>query len=246
MAARIALILSQPSRGHASATELIENLVAAAMLVPGLDANLIGDLESFELGGTDHLCLQGHTRDVVLASFLDLHVAQLAWTRLGQTGQFVDFRSSGDGSRRPQSSSSSSSNAVGRRVFYYRLHAGESVSALLDQCGKLLAAQSLSLVSIRLSPVQSPNVSGNANSPAKSPAGNTARVARHLPTRDHTPSSLQDAAQRAALSLPRAGEGKGDGTAQSPTQVSSAPDDGESEDWSNLDRLVDDLDAMDL
>jgi hypothetical protein len=233
MAARIPLILSQPARRDAAAIDLIENIVAAAMLVPGLDANLIGDIETFEFGGTDHLCLQGHTRDIVLASFLDLPTAETAWNRLGQSGHFVDFSSSAESIR-------TSHSAGMRRVFYFQLSPRQQVAALLDRCRELLAAQQLSLVTIGIAPAASlpgsPTQRGSAVLPIVSNANRTAQIPDQPAPQSYT-SSLRTAesvrtADRAPIETREVVR---------PNAIQE-----ESEDWSQLDKLVDDLDAMDL
>ena len=222
MAARIPLILSQPARRDAEAIDLIENIVAAAMLSPGLDANLIGDISTVELGGTDHLCLLGHTRDIVLASFLDLAEAQVAWQRLGQVGHFVDCASSEETIRSSQRAADGM-----RRVFYFRLRLGQPVPALFDLCHKLLAAQQLNLVTIRLGTV----------SPAQAPPMQLPVVSRVQPP---------------PAPKPRAGE-TAMGQAAAATPLLHAADvgqdrlfDDDDPRWNELDKLVDDLDAMDL
>ena len=219
MAARIPLILSQPSRRDAAAIDLIENIVAAAMLVSGLDANLIGDISTFELGGTDHLCLQGHTRDVVLASFLDLATAREAWHRLGQSGHFVDFTST-----EAQIRSSLGDGSTGRRVFYFQLASQRSVTELLDQCQKLLAAQQLSLVSIRI------GTAGPTGSPPT-----TLPITSNLSRNSQQPSGAPPLIGKPSLA-----------TAISDAALKGSDRHDDDEDWSRLDKLVDDLDAMDL
>ncbi len=212
MAARLPLILSQPARRDATATDLIENIVAAALLLPKLDANLIGDISTIEPGSTDHLCLQGLGRDVILASFLEMPTAQSQWQRLGQAGQFIDCSQPTESIRRQASGSEQ------RRVFYFQLAYGMKVPRLLDQCHELVSAQAVQLVSIQLGGTgQSASlpIVGAVSSPAKAQARDSvpARPAAPPPTARPTPSR----------------------------------DDSESdEDWSSIDKLVDELDAMDI
>lgn len=234
MAARIPLILSQPSRRDAAAIDLIENIVAAAMLVPGLDANLIGDIDTFESGGTDHLCLQGLTRDVVLASFLDLPIAQAAWARLGQAGHFVDFRSSADKIR--------SSQAIGRRVFYFQLSPYQRVADLLDRCQQLLAAQQLTLVSI--GPMAGKTMPGQQTPGKPSPVR---AVSLPIVNRAATESATSAGAVQALSFNQNTAAGVANhGAARTLDDKHSGATHDESDDWSQLDKLVDDLDAMDL
>ena len=223
MAARLPLILSQPAKRDATAVELIENIVAAALLLPKLDANLIGDISSIEPGSTDHLCLQGHTRDVILASFLDLATAQTSWARLGQGGQFVDCQQSTEAIRQLAGSAS------GRRVFYFQLTHSLRVSRLLDQCQELVAAQAVQLVSIQLG-----GAVGGAAQPAK---GNLPIVVKPVsapmlkPTNGHAhsgPAVTQAANSTNKYTPPKPADNDSD------------------EDWSSIDKLVDELDALDI
>ena len=218
MAARLPLILSQPAKRDATAVELIENIVAAALLLPKLDANLIGDINSIEPGSTDHLCLQGHTRDVILASFLDLATAQTSWTRLGQGGQFVDCQQSADSIRQL------ASNVNGRRVFYFQLTHSLRISRLLDQCQELVAAQAVQLVSIQLGSA-SPAAKGGLPIIVKPTSTATSK-----PTNGHShqgPASTQ-------------------ATSGSPSYSAPKPAENDEEDWSSIDKLVDELDALDI
>ncbi len=116
MAVRLPLILSQPARRDAWATETIENVVAAALLVSKLDANLVGDIATIETGGTDHLCLEGNGKDLILASMHTLDNARSAWHRLGLTGTFIDCSQSSSQIRAQASEASGA-----RRVYYFQL-----------------------------------------------------------------------------------------------------------------------------
>jgi hypothetical protein len=231
MVARLPLILSQPSRRDSSAVDLIESIVAAAMLMPKLDANLVGDLSSMELGSTDHLCLQGHSRDVIVASFLELASALAAWQRLEQTGHFIDC------STDPASIRAQLATATGsRRVFYFQLNPGLRIAKLLDQCQELVAAQALKLVTIQLG--------GQSQQSGQSQLGASAVTLNSV-------RSTSDSPGLAARSLPIVASGKVMGApsllsaAATPPSIASAVKD-EDEDWTAIDQLVDDLDALDL
>lgn len=246
MAVRLPVILSQPARRDASATDLVESLVAATLMLPGLDANLIGDIGTIELGSTDHVCLLGHSRDLVLASFLELGQARAAWQRLGQSGFFVDLAQDEADIR-----ASLRGAIAGRKVFYFQLALGQPVDRLLDRCRELLAAQQVSLVTLQLRPNGNHgnsngsingngNGNGNGNAPALAakPAGAVVPSTRSLPLMPEAggaplanrAESLANRGQLSHSSFSRAGQAESD----------------EHEEWSALDKLVDDLDAMDL
>lgn len=224
MAVRLPLILSQPAKRDATATELIENIVAAALLLPKLDANLIGDISTIEPGSTDHLCLQGHGRDVILASFLDMGSAANAWTRLGQGGQFIDCHQSTAAIRQLASS------AGERRVFYFQLSHSLKIARLLDQCQELVAAQAVQLVSIQLGGANSRMAASLPILAKPAPAVTNGHAHIHQPAVPTTPQ-----AQSASLAKAQSASGP---------SASQAHDD--EEDWSSIDKLVDELDALDI
>ncbi|MGN6546676.1 MAG: hypothetical protein ACTHK7_16600 [Aureliella sp.] len=238
MAVRLPVILSQPARRDASTTDLVETLVAAALLVPGLDANLIGDIHTLEPGSTDHVCLLGHTRDVVLASFLELSEARAAWQRLGQGGHFVDLSQ-----EEAEVRASLRTAASARKVFYYQLTIGQPVERLLERCRQLLAAQQVSLVSIQLGGSGangSAAADGRPMMPLATQVTHADRATASQPGAAARPVSGMQAASQ-AQPAPRAEPASGSDWGQA---VSAGLDD--SAEWSALDKLVDDLDAMDL
>lgn len=230
MAVRLTLILSQPCRRDAAAIDLLENIVAAAILVPGLDANLVGDLSVIELGSTDYLCLEAHKRDLVLAGFLDLSEAELAWKNLGFSGIFADFDADDETIKSVRKGAGGS-----RIVFYFRLSTNHSGPKLLDKCQRLLVAQRISLVSIELSPkaAQSYQASPSQPSTPKSPTAH---------------SSASEPSTMARISLP-IWPAKSISPAEKAAIPSTAPrshEESEEHDWAELDKLVDDLGDLDL
>ncbi|MCC6508887.1 MAG: hypothetical protein IT423_07255 [Pirellulaceae bacterium] len=257
MAARIPFILSQPARRDATAVELIENIVAAALLLPKLDANLVGDISTIEPGSTDHLCLQGHMRDVILASFLEMDVAAAAWQRLGQAGHFVDCL------RSPAEIRAESTSVQGqRRIFYFQLTMNMRIANLLDQCQALVAAQAVQLVSLQLGPGK-PGVSMPQTTNLSSTLASTPSTLRPAPGGASPTSDDQGQAERPMLaklpiiagampinSTPKNGTSSmqstrlGDGAYPSTPLAASSLE--ENVDWSSVDKLVDDLDALDL
>ncbi len=216
MPVRLPLILSQPSRRDVTASELVENVVAAALLVPRLDANLIGDISLIEPGSTDHLCLQGHTREVILAGFMDIDAASQAWGRLGLTGTFIDCQLSADAIR------ASAAKTVDRRVYFYQLKLSTSVSQLLDRCQELVSAQAVQLVSIG----SLTSAAGTGGLPIVNKA-TTKAPTMHTGGAAHAP----------AVATPKVAQ---TGLASS---VYASDEDA---DWREIDKLVDDLDALDI
>lgn len=216
MAVRLPLVLSQPGRRDAVASELIEDIVAAALLVPRLDANLVGDLSEIDTGSTDHLCLQGHTRDLILASFMDLDAVRAAWLRLGQTGLLIDCQQSHLDIR------ALAAQTPDRRVYYFQLKHDTNVPRLLDQCQELVAAQAVQLVSIGLGP----NGTGSISS--------ATTVTKSLPVIAVPSKQVRPpGASSPAMPVVR------DSAVAHPVSEEDC-------DWSAIDKLVDDLDALDI
>jgi hypothetical protein len=234
MPARIPLVISQPAMKHAAADDCVENAVAAAMLVAGVDANLIGDIESIAVGSTDHLCLQGLTRDIVLCAFLSAERAQQALNRLSIAGRWVDFAADAAALRTSQSPA-----IAERRIFFYPLTPGQSVNDLLDRCQQLVAAQKQPLVHIQLGSLrQAPAL--DAVTPAT--AASKVRISRPAP-----PAAIPEAASPEVM-LPKM-MNQPQSAAQAAQPLRSVPeeeDDLTRPQWDAIDRLVDDLDALDL
>lgn len=233
MAVRLPLILSQPFRRDASAIDLLENIVAAAILVPGLDANLVGDISVMEVGSTDYLCLEAHTRDVILASFLEPSLAQSAWKKLELQGDFIDFNADEEAIK------SARKNSIATRiVFYFQLSSDTSGPTLLDKCQKLLVAQRLSLVSIQLSP------SGlSTASPMSSSRPTLAKSTLPKSTLPILPLT-EIAAPR--TTPPGATPPRATMRPLPPTTQPMPQNNNDEQDWAELDKLVDDLGEMDL
>lgn len=238
MAVRLPVILSQPARRDASTTDLVENLVAAALLIPGLDANLIGDIGTIEPGSTDHVCLLGHTRDLVLASFLQFREARAAWQRLEQSGLFVDLAQDEADIR-----ASLRGATAGRKVFYYQLAIGQSVDSLLAPCRKLLAAQQLSLVSLHWRPGTGNGSGGNGNG---SSAPSVKTLVPLSPPASPLPRSRVDGGSPSAGRPAQAASTEQVSDDLRASHVESEEYHEQYQEWSALDKLVDDLDAMDL
>jgi len=218
MAVRIPVVVSQSARRDGRSVELEESLITQLMLAPGLDATIVASLETIQFDSTDHLCLQDSGQEMILAGWLPLESAASAWARLQLGGRLCSFERSG-----PVHLSTGA--APDRRIRYLQLTLQTRVDEVIQQLEQILASRRVHTVSIQLQsqPPQNPkNVS---------PGPNPHQTAKpeSLPPADSV--LVGDSAIR-----------KHD----SSSSLSPAAVDSKSNDWENLDKLVDDLDALDL
>ncbi len=240
MASRLPLIVSQPANRDAVATDLVENIVAAAMVVPGLDANLISAIETLQSDATDWLCLQGLGNDVVLAGFIELVQAAEAWHRLGFSGTFVNLKQSAR-----ELAATASSLSSKRRIYYYQLHNAADVSKLLDLCIQLQNAQQTPLVSIQFGSKPATGLNPKSASIAATVTPNPSESTTASSTPTHRQHNAYDHTSH-QHSLAAEGNGKPVNPDQKPRYSSTSESEADDEDWSAIDKLVDDLDALDI
>ncbi len=214
MASRLTVIVSQSSSRDSQQADLEETLIAELMMAPGLDATLIGPLESIRADSTDLLCLKSFNHTVSLVSWLDAQSVAEHWSRLGLPGSLVFQRDQLDNGSSGQSS---------LRVHSFQIRIQDGHQAILEQLRQLQKDRAVRTVTISLDPpVQArPFLSVDAPS-VESP---------RLPI-DH-PKSVVPADQQHETS------------AVSHAVDHEHVDSDEDQDWQQLDRLVDDLEAFD-
>lgn len=166
-------------------------------MTSGLDATLVGALETIAIDSTDFLCLSSFSHNLALVSSLPLPEAAAHWQRLGLSGQVAAM---GDLSGQSQ-----------RRVVYFALSSGSQ--AIIAQLKQLLVDKSVKTVGLQM------------------PGAAPKRV------EILSPPIAQPAARANASSLPSTSR-------TGPTPVDSSPIPEEA--WVDLDRLVDDFEALDL
>lgn len=231
MSARIPLVISQPALKHAAANDVVESAVAAALLVPGVDANLISDLETIAIGSTDHLCLQGLTRDLVLCGFLTADRAQQSLQRLSIAGRWVDLTASAAAIRASQNPA-----VAERRIFFYPLSNGQSINDLLDRCRQLVAAQKQPLIQIQLGSGVGSIASSEAARLRSLNSTSQAAMSNSLPIIPSANSAAPAANSHSESAFPT----------RATVRSSAADEDMDTTEWAALDKLVDDLDSLDL
>lgn len=211
MANRLTVIISQASMRHSQAAEVEERLLTELMMTAGIDATLVGSLDSVQIDSTDYLCLSGFgNQTLAVVSTLSFEQVAQQWARLQLSGQVVRLGQAG---------------AIGqRRVVYFPLLS--DTAATLEELRQLLADQAVKTVGVIMPLGKTPQVSprGLLNSPANADTGK------------HSSPQASPAPPAALQPLP----------AQAPVSRPSAPQAEPEEEWPELDRLVDDLDALDL
>jgi hypothetical protein len=239
MAVRLPLIISQAARRDASAAELVEKLVAEAMFIAGVDASLIGALDTIAHGSTDHLCLQGNARDIVLVGWLDLPAAVAAWQRLQLDGTFYPLQGSSPAHTTLVEQSVVEPDRTlaprSRSVLYFQLTPATGVPQVLGLCRARLAALQVPLVGLQSLTKPRPAT------PVGSTAPGTVAVGLSEPVRPTVALPISSPTLPTSP-LPTLSAPQPVGVAFSNGYVDDAADD----DFANLDQLVDDLDAMDL
>lgn len=113
--------------------------MAQLMMTPGLDATLVGPLESMRGDSTDFLCLSSFQHNFGFVSWLDESAVVEQWTRLGLAGSVARPGSTPGSPRKP-------------RVFYLQLEGEGSVASILQQLERLQQDRSVQTVDILLSP----------------------------------------------------------------------------------------------
>lgn len=216
MAKRLTVIISQSSMRHSQAAEAEERLLTELMMAAGMDATLVGSLDSVQVDSTDYLCLSAASNQTLaLVSSLSFEQVSQQWERLQLGGQVVRLGQTG---------------RVGqRRVIYFPL--SSNTAATLEDLSQLLFDQAVKTVEVIM-----PLGKNNRVRPSDVPlASSPARPAAGKPS-DSESSSSSPAPSQPPLPLPAHASVNRRSEAQAELD----------EEWPDLDRLVDDLDACDL
>lgn len=91
MAARLTVIVSQAASRDSTVSDLEETLVGELLMTDGMDANLIGPLDTMAADSTDCLCISGFRGSLAVLSWLDTAQLRTAWERLGLGGEVRKF-----------------------------------------------------------------------------------------------------------------------------------------------------------
>lgn len=240
MASRLTVIVSQTSVRDGRSVDLEETLVAELMMTPGLDATLIGPIETIQVDSTDFLCLSTFNHNFGFVSWLDEATVASHWNRLGLTGTVA----------RPGSLSTDQAAHLPKpRVYHFQIQAtgpsrgGPSEKGpsetILNQIQQLQRERAVKTVGIGLGTPPAKRPSGNA--PPAKPKSNASLPISALP---HV------AAANVQINAPAPAVSPTKQPNEQPNNQSTkqpvAADDDDDEQWQQLDQLVDDLDAFDF
>lgn len=147
MAARLPVVVSQSVRREARSVSCEENLITELLFTQGLDATLIGPLESIQIGGTDHLCLEGLKGPFALLSWGSVSEVASELARLSIQGcladrddfqlPIVEIKVSGVG-------------GITRRIDHYQLRTETLPSVWIDQIKQTLQSRDVKAFQIRM------------------------------------------------------------------------------------------------
>ena len=220
MAVRVPVVVSQSSRRDGRSVDLEESLITQLMMTPGLDATIVASLDAIQLDSTDHLCLQDFGQEIFLAGWLPMETASLAWVRLQLDGQLQAFDASFQHRSPPETVP-----APVRRIRYLQLTSQTSVDDVIEQLQRILASRRVHTVSIQ---------------PLGGPPKNSPATSVRPPLQPLTQPRGQPLTAPEIFCTPE-GTKFDDSPAFSAAAVEAKPNN-----WDSLDKLVEDLDALDL
>ena len=159
MAARLPVVISQSSRREPLMVTCEEKLITQLLFASGLDATLIGPLESVEMGSTDHLCLEGLKGPFALLGWTSIAECQLQLVRLGVHGSIVDRDAASPASVIAETSNS---QELQRRIDCFQLRSDREPSFWIDSLRKILEVREVKAFQIQTPRTKSapPTVSG--------------------------------------------------------------------------------------
>jgi hypothetical protein len=216
MATRLPVVISQSVRREPAAVNCEEQLITELLFTSGLDATLIGPLESIESGSTDHLCLEGLKGPFALLSWASLANSQQQLSRLGIHGSIIDRDSDPRVGRTIETSGDQVPN---RRIDYFQLNTDRAASVWIESLKKILEVQEVKAFSIQ-----------NAVRPSKPSVAITTQTQSH---------SYQEGFAKETVAAKNIA--KPPVVAKKPIDLND-----EEEVWAHLDELVDDLDQADV
>ncbi len=206
---------------HSRASDVEEALLTELMMTPGLDATLVGSLDGVQLDSTDYLCLSSFSQNLALVASLDVAEVARHWERLGLDGHIVPV--------------GHANGTPGRRVYYLPLELG--TASILAHLKQLLIDRTVQTVSLLLPVMAKPQPTVDkpaVDKPAVESIG-------PLPTSLSKLNSSTVAAAQGAIPTVLPADQK----ALTRTAVELELEAAEPQ-WPDLDRLVDDFDALDL
>jgi hypothetical protein len=222
MAIRLPVIITQSESRDQRASDIEESLVAELIMADGLDATLVGPLVRLLPDSTDMLCLKGFTHDLALLGWMPIEQADAWWRANGMTGVFVPLQ--GAGATSASGKLTNGAPQLGRRIAYLQLEYTSDPGCICDSLRARLHDMRIKPIPIQLAMPKTGSPTGVVPLPVVPSSSATPAVKRNQRT------TVENTI--VASATPSVGKAS-----------SQAADDDE---WPQLDRLVDDLDALDL
>ncbi len=159
MAARLPVVISQSIRREASASACEEKLITELLFTPGLDATLIGPVESIEAGRTDHLCLEGLKGPFALLGWTSIADCHRQLSRLEIHGSLFDRDDKMSTALMIQTEKPAD---VSRRIDYFQLRTGLEPKYWVELLKQILESRDVKAFQIQMPikssvPLLSPN-----------------------------------------------------------------------------------------
>lgn len=235
MASRLAVVLCSGMHGGGPRESLHDQLIADVLFTAGLDASIIQSLTRVEVASTDHLCLQGIMGDMALVGWDGAEVTAEQLKRLGVVGRMWWIEPTEGTVRETSLALAGVDNLHAKRnLFHFDLTVWDSAASVLDRLKTFLGNREVRVVPIQL---------GGLNSGGRASDRKVAEGVVSMPVvADRTGGK-----ERPGVESGTGGELQRERLLKelSSGAVEVPGEDGE-EDWSHLDRLVDDLDASSL
>ncbi len=229
MSIRLPVIVTQSETRDVRAADIEESIVAELIMSEGLDATLIGPLGRIAADSTDMLCLRGFTHELALLAWMPMEQAAVWWQSQGLSGTLVPLKLAGQ----PGSAETIPSGLIthsGRRINYCQLSAQINPRDVRN-----------ALVS-RLSDLRVKPVSIQLVRPTTGSIGSGPVISDPLPRPVVASGSGSDALRPSASNVVPTSLDSGHPSTRPPIREPADTD----EEFSELDHLVDDLEALDL
>ncbi len=229
MSIRLPVIVTQSETRDVRAADIEESIVAELIMSEGLDATLIGPLGRIAADSTDMLCLRGFTHELALLAWIPIEQAAGWWQSQGLTGTLVPLKLAGQ----PASAAGIQSGPAiqaGRRINFCQLSTQVNPRDVRNALVSRLNDLRVKPVTIQLA------------------RPSTGSIGSGAVTSDPLPRPAVVAGNGSDLSRPSVSNAvptRSDSGYQAVRPTNREPVDAD-EEFSELDHLVDDLEALDL
>lgn len=237
MPSRLAVTLCQQTQRSGGKTDLEDQLIADILFTQGLDASIIQSLDRIPNDSTDHLCLQGIMGDMALLTWCSDEEVIPHLLRLHVDGLLVVTPFQGSPKQQVIRSTQGNPLHQNRRFHHFDLREWPSASDVLGRLKNILSNMEIRVVPLQLG---GKSVSLSRITPTSSPPQADVYSSANNPS----PNTLSSSSNSSVGSLTVTSNEEV--RVDSSTKESHPASDVNEEEWSHLDRLVDDLDASSI